>query len=125
MWPFKRKEKALHNIPSRGGWRVLESFPGAWQRNVEVNKESVLAFHAVFSCMTLIARDIAKLRVKLVQKDAGGIWSEVTNPAYSPVLRKPNGYQTRIQFWESWVLSKLSCGNTYAVSYGGSLSLRS
>lgn len=115
MWPFRRKEKALHNIPSRGGWRVLESFPGAWQRNVEVSKESVLAFHAVFACMTLIARDIAKLRVKLVQKDAGGIWSEVTNPAYSPVLRKPNSYQTRIQFWESWILSKLSCGNTYAL----------
>lgn len=115
MWPFSRKEKALHNIPSRGGWRVLESFPGAWQRNVEVNKESVLAFHAVFACMTLIARDIAKLRVKLVQKDSGGIWSEVANPAYSPVLRKPNGYQTRIQFWESWVLSKLSCGNTYVL----------
>lgn len=83
--------------------------------NVEVNKESVLAFHAVFACMTLISRDIAKLRVKLVQKDAAGIWSEVTNPAYSPVLRKPNGYQTRIQFWESWVLSKLSCGNTYVL----------
>lgn len=115
MWPFRRKEKALHNIPSRGGWRVLESFSGAWQMNVEVNKESVLAFHAVFACMTLISRDIAKLRVKLVQKDAAGIWSEVTNPAYSPVLRKPNGYQTRIQFWESWVLSKLSCGNTYVL----------
>ncbi|WGR59977.1 phage portal protein [Paracoccus ferrooxidans] len=115
MWPFKRKEKALHQVPSRGGWRVLESFPGAWQRNVEVSKESVLAFHAVFACMTLIARDIAKLRVKLVQKDGSGIWSEVANPAYSPVLRKPNSYQTRIQFWESWVLSKLSCGNTYVL----------
>lgn len=115
MWPFKRKEKALHQVPSRGGWRILEAYPGAWQRNVEVNKESVLAFHAVFACMTLIARDIAKLRVKLVQKDAGGIWSEVANPAYSPVLRKPNSYQTRIQFWESWILSKLSCGNTYAL----------
>lgn len=115
MWPFNRKEKALHQVPSRGGWRILEAYPGAWQMNVEVDRESVLAFHAVFACMTLIARDIAKLRVKLVQKDAGGIWSEVTNPAYSPVLRKPNSYQTRIQFWESWILSKLSCGNTYAL----------
>jgi hypothetical protein len=29
-----------------------------------------------------------------------GIWSEVTNAAYSPVLRKPNRFQTRIQFLE-------------------------
>lgn len=100
----------------RGWWPIVrEAFTGAWQRNVEVDANAVLAFHAVFSCMTLIASDIAKLRVKLVQQDDGGIWSEVSNPAYSPVLRKPNPYQTRIQFWENWVLSKLARGNTYAL----------
>ena len=114
---FRRKgdEKALSPVASRGGWRsiIYEANAGDWQKNVEVNRESVLAFHAVFACMTLIARDIAKLRVKLVQQDSGGIWSEVKNPAYSPVLRKPNAYQTRIQFWESWILSKLCSGNAY------------
>jgi HK97 family phage portal protein len=39
----------------------------------------------------------------------------VTNPAYSPVLRKPNHFQTRIQFMESWILSKLQRGNTYVL----------
>jgi HK97 family phage portal protein len=63
----------------------------------------------------LIARDIAKLRVKLAEKDANDIWSETTSPAFSPVLRRPNDYQTRNQFWESWVLSKLSRGNTYVL----------
>jgi HK97 family phage portal protein len=102
---------------NRGGWWPLirESFPGAWQQNVTVNQQAVLAFHAVFACMTLIASDIAKLRVKLVAQDGDGIWSEVANPAYSPVLRKPNRYQTRIQFWENWVLSKLARGNTYVL----------
>ena len=114
---FTRKEKALSTVPARGGWWPLisEAAPGNWQRNVEVRKDAVLAFHAVFSCMTLIARDIAKLRVKLVAQDDKGIWSEVKNPAYSPVLRKPNSYQTRIQFWENWILSKLSHGNTYVL----------
>jgi HK97 family phage portal protein len=102
-------------IENRGGWWpvIRESFAGAWQRNIVVDQQAVLAFHAVFACMTLIASDIAKLRVKLVAQDSDGIWSEVTNPAYSPVLRKPNRYQTRIQFWENWVLSKLTRGNTY------------
>lgn len=114
---FKRSEKSMRPISQRGGWVSLisESFAGAWQQNVEVRQDQVLAYHAIFSCMTLIARDIAKLRVKLVQQDSSGIWTEIKNPAYSPVLRKPNSYQTRIQFWENWILSKLATGNTYVL----------
>ena len=60
-------------------------------------------------------RDIGKLRIKLSEKDSDDIWSETTNPAFSPVLRRPNDYQTRNQFYEFWVLSKLSRGNTYVL----------
>ncbi|WP_421930144.1 phage portal protein [Nitratireductor rhodophyticola] len=111
--------------PNRGGWfRILESFSGAWQNNVEVDFSSVLSFHADFACRTLIASDISKLRVKLVKKDDDGIWTEVSSPAYSPVLRKPNHFQNRIQFFETWVLSKLQRGNTYILKQrdnGGSV----
>lgn len=108
--------KALSPPPSsRGGWWpiVRESFSGAWQKNVEVRRESVLSQFAVFSCQTLIASDIAKLRLKLVARDEDGIWTEIANAAHSPVLRRPNHFQTRLQFIESWVLSKLSSGNAY------------
>lgn len=110
-------EKALSPPSNRGGWWpiVREPYAGAWQRNVEISMENVLSFHAVFACQTLIASDIAKLRIKLVQMDANGIWTEVKNPAYSPVLRKPNHFQNRIQFMENWVLSKLQRGNTYVL----------
>lgn len=101
---------------NRGGWfRIMESFTGAWQRNVTVDFNSVLSYHAIYACITLIAADISKLGVKLVRKDKDGIWNEEENPAYSPVLRKPNRYQNRIQFWESWLLSKLTRGNTYVL----------
>lgn len=112
-----RKEKTLSGVPgSRGGWWpvVWESFSGAWQRNVEVRYDSVLSFHADFACKTLIASDIAKMRVKLVARGPNDIWTETTNPAYA-VLRKPNPWQTRIQFFESWVISKLQRGNTYVL----------
>src|SRR5690606_20949887 len=66
-------------------------------------------------CQTLIASDIAKLALRLVEQTKDGIWVEVRNPAFSPVLRKPNGYQNRIQFIESWVLSKLQSGNAYVL----------
>ena len=110
--------KELSSVPiGGGGWYpiIREPFTGAWQRNIQIDDNAVSSFHADFACKTLIARDIAKLRVKLVEKDQNNIWSETTNPAFSPVLRRPNDYQTRNQFWESWVLSKLSRGNTYVL----------
>src|SRR4051812_34744409 len=89
---------------SGGWWPVIrESFAGAWQRNVEIETESVLSFSAVYSCVTLIASDIGKLRIKLVEQDANRIWQETESTAFSPVLRKPNHYQTRIKFIEQWV----------------------
>lgn len=115
----REKAASLQRPEDRGGWwpTIKESFAGAWQQNVEVKFDSVLANHADFACRTLIASDIAKLRIKLVAKDGDGIWSETSNPAYSPVLRKPNAWQTRIQFMESWMLSKLQRGNTYVLKH--------
>lgn len=117
--PFT-KEKALSPVPDRGGWWhvVRESFPGAWQRNVEIRKDSVLSHHAVFACQTLIASDIAKLRPRLVQRDENGIWKEVPNITFR-VITKPNNYQTRLQFYEAWVLSKLQSGNAYILKERG------
>ncbi len=93
---------------------IREPFAGAWQRNLEIRRETVLSNPTDFACRTLIASDIAKLRLKLVEQ-IGNIWSETANPAYSPVLRAPNRFQNRIQFWENWILSKLGTGNTYVL----------
>lgn len=115
---IQRIAKALAPVAeNRGGWWpiIRESFAGAWQQNVEVDQNLVLSYHAVFACITLISQDIAKLRVKLVQQSSDGIWTEVKNSAYDPVLRKPNTLQNRIQFWENWFLSKLVRGNTYVL----------
>lgn len=108
---------ALNAVPDGRGWTSLfirEPFSGAWQRNEELSADTCLAFHAVFACHTLICSDVAKLRVKLVAQK-GDIWQEVTNAAFSPVLRKPNRFQNRIQFFENWVNSKLARGNTYVL----------
>jgi HK97 family phage portal protein len=118
--PFTGEQKSYSSLPYNPSYRysypiVQEPFTGAWQRNISINTDTAASFHADFACKTLIARDIAKLRVKLTEKDDDDIWTEVTNPAFSPVLRRPNDYQTRNQFWECWVLSKLSRGNTYVL----------
>lgn len=104
-------------VDTRGGWTpwIREPYTGAWQKNDEWTADTVLAFHAVYACITLIANDIGKLREKLVQQDEDGIWSETTRAAFSPLLRKPNRYQNHIQFKQWWITSKLIRGNTYAL----------
>jgi HK97 family phage portal protein len=106
-------------VPVRGsgGWWpvVRESFPGAWQQNVEVKTDTALGYWAVYACVAQIATDISKLPLGLVEQDDEGIWTATTNPAYSPVLRKPNRYQTPVKFIEQWIVSKLLYGNTYVL----------
>lgn len=104
-------------LVSTGGWFSLirESFAGAWQQGVTVeSRESLLAFSTVYACVDLICADIAKLRIKLVEMREG-VWLEIANPAFSPVLRRPNSYQTRQQFLTAWMVSKLLWGNTYVL----------
>lgn len=101
-----------------GGWFpvVREPYTGAWQENAPpITPATSLSYFAVFGCVTLISTDIGKLHLRLVSQDDDGIWTETTNPAYSPVLRKPNHYQTINKFVEQWITSKLSAGNAYAL----------
>ncbi|MCS8058072.1 phage portal protein [Pseudomonas aeruginosa] len=110
-------EKTLQNVPvSRGWWPLVrEPFTGAWQRNKEERLDSLLQYPTLYACVSRIATDIGKLPFSLKQKNAQGIWQSVENPAYSPVLKKPNHYQTPQQFREYWSLSKKTQGNTYAL----------
>ena len=114
-----RTARGISAVPVSGGRSFLswiqETSPGGWQRNEDARASTVLANPTLYACVTLIAGDIAKLRPKLVEEDAAGIWTETDSAAFSPVLRKPNSYQTRVDFYEWWMLSKLTQGNTYAL----------
>lgn len=124
-WRHKRlleeitRAKSLQQVGTHHGWTsmlVNEPFAGAWQQNQEIKVSTALSHWAVYACTTRIARDIAKLGVDLVKKDEDtGIYRAVENSAYSPVLERPNKYQTRIQFFEAWVVSLLAHGNAYVL----------
>lgn len=114
---ISRVAKALNPVPMvRNGWRVItESYSGAWQQNVEETQANLLCYPTLYACVSRIATDIGKLPYLLKREDSDGIWKTMTSPAYSPVLRKPNGFQTAQQFREAWMLSKLTQGNTYVL----------
>ena len=98
-----------------GGWHSLihEPFTGAWQRNMELKREDLLTFHPVFSCISLISKDIGKLRLDLKKKQ-DDVWVTVKDDRFK-FLQKPNRFQTMQQFIEYWMISKLSRGNTYVL----------
>lgn len=115
---FERKEKALESVGNSWGnpWRIItEAFTGAWQRNITEKRADLITYPTQYACLMRVATDIGKLPFSLRTRAVGGVWTEVSNSAYDPVLRKPNGYQTPGQFRECWVLSKLTQGNTYVL----------
>lgn len=101
------------------GWRVIYDYvSGAWQADATpLSMDEATKNWAVHACISLIAGDIGKLRLRLVEQDEETeIWTETKSAAFSPVLRKPNHFQTRQQFIESWIVSKLGpCGNAYVL----------
>ena len=113
----RAKGAGLSAVPSAAGWFGLlrESYGGAFQQNVVVDApRQILAFSAVFACVTLIAADIAKLGVMLMAEDASGIHARLkTFSPYQAVLQKPNRYQSWFKFMEQWIVSKLLYGNAY------------
>lgn len=99
-------------------WRtVYESFAGAFQRNIELGTpRELLTNSSVFSIITGIASDIAKLGVCLIEQDKDGVFVEVErNSPFRPFLRRPNHYQTWYKFAEQWIISKLLWGNVYVL----------
>lgn len=112
---FRSKKDKSFQKPSKGsGWKSLfvhEPFAGAWQKGESLKKETSLSHYAVFSCVSLISQDIAKLPfIYTYKKD--GVEQHGEHKCLQ-ALRKPNGYQNHIQFKESWLISKLLNGNSY------------
>ena len=112
------RSQTFSGVDSNYGWYgiVREPYAGGFQSGAATDApRSLLAFSAVFSCITLIAADIAKMRIKLVARTDEGVDAELTASPFMPVLRKPNRYQTRIKFIEQGIVSKLLYGNVYAL----------
>lgn len=112
---FTGKKSVNNAKPVDGGtWvRVGDPTMGAWQRNEEiiVSKHDQLAHYAVFSCVSLIASDVGKLKLQ-TKKEKNGV-KQVCDSKVNKLLDKPNRHQTTQQFLEAWATSKATHGNTY------------
>jgi HK97 family phage portal protein len=105
--------------PLWGGGMVRDWFPGAWQANLEIQAPTALTAYApIYAALSQISGDVSKLGVNLLKEVEGEEEILEKAPKNSPfwqVLRRPNRYQDRIQFFEYWMLCKLIHGNAYAL----------
>lgn len=121
LWAVLRKAlPPLTSLSHRGSWWpvIREPWTGAWQRNRETTRETLLAHSAIYACVTLVGSDVSKTRCRIVEEDDNGIWEETSKTKLTPwagLLRQPNHYQNRIKFFQWWMTSKLINGNTYAL----------
>lgn len=107
----------------RWPWLIREPFSGAWQQNREVTQPVLAQNATVFACITLLAQDVAKLRAQLRQRTTNDVWKVASNSAYDPVLRRPNHYQSAMEFRASWMFSLLLAGNAYVLKQRDSRSV--
>jgi HK97 family phage portal protein len=114
----KATQKSLPLNSVSGGWhqgwrRILEPFAGAFQQNVEEARGDLITYPTLYACIMRISSDGGKLPAGLRSMTTDGVWKRANSPAYDPVLRKPNGFQTANQFREYWLITKLTNGNAY------------
>lgn len=92
-----------------------EPFLGAWQRNLRecMGNQSLLAFSAVYACVSVISGDIGKLPLRVWRLLSDGGREEATNHPMTAVLYAPNLYQTHVDFIQQLFVSTLLAGNAY------------
>lgn len=107
----------LASVDGERGWMTIWNSAQpeyAFQRDHPPNHWTLQRNWTVFACQTLIAADMGKMAIRLMEWSAKDlIYREVESPAVSPVLLKPNHYQTWPKFVQQWILSKVGNGNAY------------
>lgn len=105
--------------PPRTVWRrVFDWTGGAWQADgtYEGSDTPNARLNSVaYACMRALATDIAKLPPEARRQDANGTWPVVEAHNWSKLLRRPNPYQTWIEFMISWKLTLYQKGAAYII----------
>jgi HK97 family phage portal protein len=91
--------------------------PGAWQRNMSSSFSDPLgmtAFSAVYACTQIISADIAKLPINIIEIDPKTNERTIlASDAFARLFKRPNSYQSRVDFIQLFILSYLIYGNAY------------
>lgn len=99
-----RRDAGVQN-PSPSGYGAASAVP--------VSEETALQVSAVWASVKLLSETVASLPIHVYQKTDNG--DKLTSDHWLlGLLRKPNQYQTRLEFFETLVANLVLHGNAYA-----------
>lgn len=103
----RKKKKSLRNVWGLVGTKNTHS-------GVKVDEESSLKYLTVFSCVSLVAGDLARLPLIVFQKNKDGSRARVTDhPLYDILHTSPNEEITSFNWREACQSHLMLWGNTY------------
>jgi HK97 family phage portal protein len=81
-----------------------------------VSFDSAMSVTAVYACIRLISETVASLPLRLYRLGPDGSRLEIkTHPVMSLLRNRPNANQTRVEFFEHFMLNLVSSGNAYCL----------
>lgn len=109
--PFQKKtadQDTLRSMILSGGGGSGSSRSVTWKRALQVS--------AVLACVRVISQGVAQVPLKLYRESADGRTKlpEKGHPLYDVLKRKPNPWQTSLEFREMLMMHLLLAGNHYS-----------
>jgi HK97 family phage portal protein len=87
-----------------------------WAKGADSQQPDAMRFGPVYACIAIIAQEIARLPLSFFIEQPDGSRQKLPDSWIGRVLRRPNSYQTRSDFWLFMIRSLLLDGNAYALA---------
>ncbi len=110
-WALRRTSDSTFDEMAWDGWGW--SVPSA--AGVPVNQQTALNATAVMACVTILAEDVAKLTPRIYRRLPNGGRELAKDHFLFNLLRRPNDWQSGLEFREMMQISLVLRGNAYAV----------
>ena len=94
---------------------IREPYTGAWQNNDNLTADRPCPISPCMPASPLSPPTLGSYAYAWWRRTTTAYGRKRPIRAYSPVLRKPNRYQTIHKFVEKWITSKLTAGNAYVL----------
>lgn len=81
----------------------------------DVSFDSAMQISAVWAAVKIISESIGSMPFAIYEKGTNGRTKDTDHSLTRTLTRKPNRYQTPVEFWESMALNLAISGNAYAI----------